>query len=65
VAGLIGNSTSVNVSERSEECSLWDSWPYIGLAEEAFYKAVDALENEIEVPFSKRKEELKTGRTIN
>ena len=34
------------------------------LAEEAFSKAVDTLENEREAPFPKRKEELKTGRPI-
>lgn len=35
------------------------------LAEDAFSKAVDALENKREAPFPKRKEELKTGRPIN
>ncbi|WP_283248329.1 hypothetical protein [Parachlamydia sp. AcF125] len=32
---------------------------------EAFSKAIDALENEREAPFPKRKDELKTGRPIN
>jgi len=34
------------------------------LAEEAFSKAVDALEKERKASFSKRKDELKTGRPI-
>jgi hypothetical protein len=34
------------------------------LAEEAFSKIVDELENDREAPFPKRKEELKTGRPL-
>jgi len=35
------------------------------LAEEAFVKAVDELENQRGEPFSKRKDELKTGRPLS
>ena len=57
---------SGDVIERVKNAVYWTpGLTLASLAEEAFSKAVDALENEREAPFSKRKEELKTGRPIN
>jgi hypothetical protein len=57
---------SEDVIERLKNAVYWTpGLTLASLAEEAFSKAVDALENEREAPFPKRKEELKTGRPIN
>lgn len=57
---------SVDVVERVKNAVYWTpGLTLASLAEKAFSKAVDALENEREAPFPKRKEELKTGRPIS
>ncbi len=57
---------SVDVIERLKNAVYWTpGLTLASLAEEAFSKAVDELENEREAPFPKRKEELKTGRPLN
>lgn len=57
---------SEEVIERVKNSVYWTpGLTLASLAEEAFVKAVDALENEREAPFPKRKEELKTGRPIS
>lgn len=57
---------SEDVIERIKNAVYWTpGLTLASLAEEAFVKVVDALEEEREAPFPKRKEELKTGRPIN
>lgn len=57
---------SVDVIERLKNAVYWTpGLTLASLAEDAFSKAVDQLEEEKEAPFPKRKEELKTGRPIN
>lgn len=57
---------SENVIERIKNAVYWTpGLTLASLAEDAFSKVVDALEEEREAPFPKRKEELKTGRPIN
>lgn len=57
---------SEEVIERLKNAVYWTpGLTLAALAEEALAKAVDELEKEREAPFSKRKEELKTGRPIN
>lgn len=57
---------SEDVIERIKNAVYWTpGLTLASLAEEAFSKVVDALEEEREAPFPKRKEELKTGRPIN
>lgn len=57
---------SEDVIERIKNAVYWTpGLTLASLAEDAFSKAVDVLENERESPFPKRKEELKTGRPIN
>ena len=57
---------SVDVIERLKNAVYWTpGLTLASLAEEAFSKAIDVLENEREAPFPRRKEELKTGRPIN
>lgn len=57
---------SEDVIERIKNAVYWTpGLTLAALAEEAFSKIVDALENDREAPFQKRKEELKTGRPIN
>ena len=57
---------SVDVIERIKNAVYWTpGLTLTSLAEEAFSKAVDSLENERKAPFPKRKEELKTGRPIS
>lgn len=57
---------SVDVIERIKNAVYWTpGLTLASLAEDAFSKAVDMLEEEKEAPFPKRKEELKTGRPIN
>lgn len=57
---------SLDVIERIKNAVYWTpGLTLASLAEEAFSKAVDELEEEREAPFPKRKEELKTGRPIN
>ena len=57
---------SEDVIERIKNAVYWTpGLTLASLAEEAFSKVVDALENEREAPFPKRKDELKTGRPIN
>jgi hypothetical protein len=57
---------SVDVIERLKNAVYWTpGLTLASLAEEAFSKAVDVLENEREAPFPKRKEELKTGRPLS
>lgn len=57
---------SEDVIERIKNAVYWTpGLTLASLAEEAFSKVVDMLENEREAPFPKRKEELKTGRPIN
>lgn len=57
---------SLDVIERLKNAVYWTpGLTLASLAEEAFSKAVDVLENERKTPFPKRKEELKTGRPIN
>ena len=57
---------SVDVIERIKNAVYWTpGLTLAALAEEAFSKAVDRLEEEKESPFPGRKEELKTGRPIN
>ncbi|WP_036746567.1 hypothetical protein [Parachlamydia acanthamoebae] len=57
---------SEDVIERIKNAVYWTpGLTLASLAEEAFAKVVDALEEEREAPFPKRKEELKTGRPIN
>jgi len=57
---------SVDVIERLKNAVYWTpGLTLASLAEEAFAKAVDQLEEKKEVPFPKRKEELKTGFPIN
>jgi len=57
---------SEDVIERLKNAVYWTpGLTLASLAEEAFSKAVDQLEEEKEAPFPKRKEELKTGRPIN
>jgi predicted DNA binding CopG/RHH family protein len=56
---------SENVIERIKNAVYWTPGLTLAwLAEEAFTKAVDVLEEERKTPFPKRKEELKTGRPI-
>jgi predicted DNA binding CopG/RHH family protein len=56
---------SEDVIERLKNAVYWTpGLTLASLAEEAFSKAVDALEKEREAPFSKRKDELKTGRPL-
>lgn len=57
---------SEDVIERVKNAVYWTpGLTLASLAEEAFSKAVDRLEDEREATFPKRKEELKTGRPIN
>lgn len=57
---------SEDVIERIKNAVYWTpGLTLASLAEEAFAKVVDALEEEREAPFPKRKEELKTGRPIS
>ena len=57
---------SEDVIERIKNAVYWTpGLTLASLAEEAFSKAVDVLEEERKTPFLKRKEELKTGRPIN
>ena len=57
---------SEDVIERIKNAVYWTpGLTLASLAEESFSRAVDALENEREAPFPKRKEELKTGRPLN
>lgn len=57
---------SAEVIERVKNAVYWTpGLTLASLAEQAFSKAVNALENERKVPFPQRKEELKTGRPIN
>lgn len=57
---------SEDVIERIKNAVYWTpGLTLASLAEESFSKTVDALENEREAPFPKRKEELKTGRPIS
>jgi predicted DNA binding CopG/RHH family protein len=57
---------SEDVIERIKNAVYWTpGLTLASLAEEAFSKAVDILEEEKKAPFPKRKEELKTGRPIN
>lgn len=57
---------SEDVIERIKNAVYWTpGLTLASLAEEAFAKVVDALEEKREAPFPKRKEELKTGRPIN
>ena len=57
---------SEDVIERIKNAVYWTpGLTLASLAEDAFSKAVDKLEEEKEAPFPKRKEELKTGRPIN
>lgn len=57
---------SEDVIERIKNAVYWTpGLTLTSLAEDAFSKAVDILEEERRVPFPKRKEELKTGRPIN
>jgi predicted DNA binding CopG/RHH family protein len=56
---------SEDVIERIKNAVYWTpGLTLASLAEEAFTKVVDVLEEEREAPFPKRKEELKTGRPI-
>lgn len=56
---------SEDVIERIKNAVYWTpGLTLASLAEEAFAKVVDTLEEEREAPFPKRKEELKTGRPI-
>jgi len=56
---------SEDVIERIKNAVYWTpGLTLASLAEEAFSKAVDVLEEGRDAPFSKRKEELKTGRPI-
>lgn len=56
---------SADVIDRIKNAVYWTPGLTLAfLAEEAFSKAVDELENYREAPFPKRKEELKTGRPI-
>ncbi|MGI2298250.1 hypothetical protein ACRRVB_00215 [Candidatus Cardinium hertigii] len=53
------------VIERLKNAVYWTpGLTLASLAEEAFSKAIDTLENEREAPFPSRREELKTGRPI-
>jgi hypothetical protein len=57
---------SEDVIERIKNAVYWTpGLTLAALAEDAFSKIVDQLEEEREAPFPKRKEELKTGRPIN
>lgn len=57
---------SVDIIERLKNAVYWTpGLTLASLAEDAFSKAVDQLEEEKKSPFPKRKEELKTGRPIN
>lgn len=57
---------SEDVIERIKNAVYWTpGLTLASLAEKAFSQIVDALENDREAPFQKRKEELKTGRPIN
>lgn len=57
---------SEEVIERIKNAVYWTpGLTLASLAEEAFTKAVNVLEEEREAPFPKRKEELKTGRPIS
>jgi len=57
---------SEDVIERIKNAVYWTpGLTLASLAEEAFSKAVDILEEDREAPFPKRKEELKTGRPIS
>lgn len=56
---------SQDVIERLKNAVYWTpGLTLASLAEEAFSKAIDTLENEREAPFPNRREELKTGRPI-
>ena len=56
---------SEDVIERLKNAVYWTpGLTLAALAEEAFSKAVDALEEKNGSPFSKRKSELKTGRPL-
>lgn len=56
---------SEDVIERIKNAVYWTpGLTLASLAEEAFSTIVDALENDREAPFPRRKEELKTGRPI-
>ena len=56
---------SVDVIERVKNAVYWTpGLTLASLAEEAFSRAVDALESKREASFPERKEELKTGRPI-
>jgi predicted DNA binding CopG/RHH family protein len=57
---------SEEVIERIKNAVYWTpGLTLAALAEEAFSRAVDELEEENKAQFPKRKEELKTGRPIN
>lgn len=57
---------SQDVIERLKNAVYWTpGLTLAALAEEAFSKAVDSLENERAATFPKRKNELKTGRPIH
>ncbi|MGK5594263.1 MAG: hypothetical protein ACSNEK_02770 [Parachlamydiaceae bacterium] len=57
---------SEDVIERIKNAVYWTpGLTLAALAEEAFTKAVDVLEEEREASFPKRKEELKTGRPLS
>ncbi|MGI2299114.1 hypothetical protein [Candidatus Cardinium hertigii] len=57
---------SQDVIERLKNAVYWTpGLTLASLAEEAFSKAIDTLENEREAPFPNRREELKTGRPIH
>lgn len=57
---------SEDVIDRIKNAAYWTpGLTLASLAEEAFSRAVDVLENERGAPFPKRKEELKTGRPIS
>jgi predicted DNA binding CopG/RHH family protein len=56
---------SEDVIERLKNAVYWTpGLTLASLAEEAFAKVVDALEDKRKAPFPKRQEELKTGRPI-
>jgi hypothetical protein len=56
---------SEDVIERIKNAVYWTpGLTLASLAEKAFSKIVDELENDREAPFPKRKEQLKTGRPI-
>lgn len=57
---------SADVVERVKNAVYWTpGLTLASLAEKAFTKAIDDLEEKREAPFPKRKEELKTGRPLS